>query len=216
MPPRASRLQTEARLVDALGALLVEEGFTAVGVNAVCARAGVNKALLYRYFGGLDGLMEALASASDFWPSVDEVTGPADEFRALTAQQRIERFVPAYAAALEKRPRTLAILAWETVARNQLTAHLETVREDWSHALAERMMSPADGLAHPVDGPALGAILSGATHYLLLRKRHIRWYGGLDLHSEADQDRWLRMLVQMMTAVVVGPTSSDGSTHLKH
>jgi len=207
MSKRASRIETERKLVEAVGDLLAEDGFSAVGVNAVCARAGVNKALIYRYYGGLDGLLQAYGESGDFWPSVDEVTGPIDDFVQLTGVERVRRFVPAYVAALERRPRTLAILAWETVTRNALTAHLETVRETWSMALGERLSipGPESDPQPPVDLPAIGAIISATTHYLLLRARHIRIYGGLNLQSKADRDRWVEMLVQMVLAVVEPP-----------
>ena len=55
------RLRTEQRLVSAVGELLRESGVAALGVNAVAERAGVEKVLVYRYYGGLDGLMEAYA-----------------------------------------------------------------------------------------------------------------------------------------------------------
>jgi AcrR family transcriptional regulator len=197
---RASRIETEQRFVDAVGEVLARDGFTGIGVNAVCAAAGANKALLYRYFGGLDGLLQAYAGHGDFWPSIDEVTGPAEAFAELSPAERIQHFVPAYVGALQARPNTLAILAWETVARNALTAHLEAVREDWSVALGQRM-SAGQSDEPPVDLPAIGAIVAGTTHYLLLRRRHIRTFGGLDLQSDTDQQRWVQMLVQMMVAV---------------
>lgn len=53
------RAQTEQRLIDAVGQLIAEQGIDQVGINRVAKRAGVNKILIYRYFGGLDGLMQA-------------------------------------------------------------------------------------------------------------------------------------------------------------
>jgi AcrR family transcriptional regulator len=63
MPKRATRIETEQRLLDAVGALLAEAGFSALGVNALARRAGVNKSLIYRYYGGMDGLLRAYAEA---------------------------------------------------------------------------------------------------------------------------------------------------------
>ena len=47
-----SRLKTEQRLIDAVGALLLEQGYPAVGINAIARQAGCDKVLIYRYFGG--------------------------------------------------------------------------------------------------------------------------------------------------------------------
>ena len=42
-------------------------GKLALGVNAVAARAGVSKVLIYRYFESLDGLIAAYIRTHDFW-----------------------------------------------------------------------------------------------------------------------------------------------------
>ena len=51
-----NRAQTEGRLRKAVEALLVEGGFGALTPSAVARRAGVDKMLIYRYFGDLAGL----------------------------------------------------------------------------------------------------------------------------------------------------------------
>ncbi len=54
-----SRLETENRLIEAVGQLVKESGFDHLGINRVASQAGVNKILIYRYFGGLGGLLSA-------------------------------------------------------------------------------------------------------------------------------------------------------------
>ncbi len=54
-----SRIHTEQRLLEAVGQIISEEGVEQVGVNRVAVRAAVPKSLIYRYFGGMNGLMEA-------------------------------------------------------------------------------------------------------------------------------------------------------------
>ncbi|MFO7645107.1 MAG: TetR/AcrR family transcriptional regulator, partial [Desulfosarcina sp.] len=66
------REATRELLVDAVGKLLAEKGFTHLGVNAVARQAGVDKVLIYRYFGGLPGLIKAFGQEGDFWPSIEE------------------------------------------------------------------------------------------------------------------------------------------------
>ncbi|MBO0951020.1 TetR/AcrR family transcriptional regulator [Fibrella forsythiae] len=53
------RVRTEQRLIDAVHELVIEGGFEQVRINRVSQRARVNKILIYRYFGGLDGLINA-------------------------------------------------------------------------------------------------------------------------------------------------------------
>ena len=53
---------TKHRLITAVGTLLAREGFGALGINAVADEAGVDKVLIYRYFGGMDELLSAFWS----------------------------------------------------------------------------------------------------------------------------------------------------------
>ncbi len=59
------REQTKERLVEAVVDIIRERGFEEIGVNAVAERAGVSKVLIYRYFGDLDGLFQAVAERLD-------------------------------------------------------------------------------------------------------------------------------------------------------
>ena len=54
-----NRDDTRQRILEAALDLVAAEGFGALGVNAVARRAEADKQLIYRYFGGLDGLMAA-------------------------------------------------------------------------------------------------------------------------------------------------------------
>jgi AcrR family transcriptional regulator len=57
------RTRIEEAIIAAARAMLVEKGFGGWGVNAIARAAGCDKQLIYRYFGGLDGLAEALGVA---------------------------------------------------------------------------------------------------------------------------------------------------------
>ena len=43
------RDMTEEKLINAVGELIVEDGFESLGVRKVAEKAGVNKTLIYRY-----------------------------------------------------------------------------------------------------------------------------------------------------------------------
>ncbi|KAA9357096.1 TetR/AcrR family transcriptional regulator [Larkinella humicola] len=63
---KRSRTQTMARILQAVGEVISERGVNRVGINAVAERAGVNKVLIYRYFGGWEGLMERFLHEGHF------------------------------------------------------------------------------------------------------------------------------------------------------
>lgn len=52
--------KTKQHILQAAGELLVIEGFSGFGANALAQKAGVGKPLIYRYFNGPDGVLTAL------------------------------------------------------------------------------------------------------------------------------------------------------------
>jgi AcrR family transcriptional regulator len=179
---------TKQRLIDAVGAILARDGFSRLGVNAVAQRAGTDKALIYRYFGGMPALLGAYAESASFWPSIEEMAGGSlEELAALPLRARWERALHHYIAELRKRPLTQEILAWELSERNEVTARLEEVRERRGLVLSAVL---ARDVPSGVDVAALAGLFSGAVHYLLLRARKIRLFNGIDLHTE---EGWLRL-----------------------
>jgi AcrR family transcriptional regulator len=55
------------RLIQVIGEILDTDGFQGLGVNKVAKRAGMDKVLIYRYFGGLPELVLAFSQTVDFW-----------------------------------------------------------------------------------------------------------------------------------------------------
>ena len=130
-PKNRDREATRTRLIEAVGTLLAREGFTRLGVNAVAREAGVDKVLIYRYFGGLPELIVAFGRDGNFWPSIKELAGgDVVAFGQLPLAEQLSRLGKNFMAAISNRPLTQEILAWEMIERNELTAELETIREN--------------------------------------------------------------------------------------
>ena len=184
-PPRTrDRAATEARILGAVGVVLARDGFGAIGVNAIARQAGVDKVLIYRYFGGLPELLRAWGESGRFWPRVADLLGPEPQaLLALPAAERWARFFEHFIDELRRRPLTLEVLAAELVERNELTAILETEREAWGEE-AMRVLGGAELAARP-HLQAVTLLLVAGVQYLLLRSRRIRVFGGIDLRSDA-------------------------------
>ena len=177
------RAATERLLIKAVGRLLAREGFKALGVNAVAREAGVDKVLIYRYFGGLPGLITAFGQDSDFWPSNEELAGgDPTGFRSLPLPGRMYALARNYLAAIRNRPVTQEIMAWELVERNQLTAELEELRENRMLRFFEAFLPEH---ARQPDLLAMAALVGAAINYLVTRSRHTRYFSGVDLTSDA-------------------------------
>lgn len=98
-----NREETTARILGAVGEVLARDGFGGIGINAIARQAGVDKVLIYRYFGGLPELLQAWGASGRFWPSVDELLGDDREaFLALPLAERYVRFFEHFVAGLRE------------------------------------------------------------------------------------------------------------------
>lgn len=62
--------RSKKRFLDAVGKILKTKGFTGLKVNDIAAKAGVDKKMIYMYFGGMDGLIDEYILSQDFWSKV--------------------------------------------------------------------------------------------------------------------------------------------------
>jgi AcrR family transcriptional regulator len=185
-PPRGTRDRsaTEARILAAVGEVLARDGFGGTGINAIAKHAGVDKVLIYRYFGGLPELLKTWGASGQFWPSAQELLGadPA-AFLALPIAERFSRFMEHFIEGLRARPLTLEILAAEVAQRTELTVILEAEREAWGEQ-AGRLLGGKE-FAERAELRALTILLVSGVQYLLVRSRKIRIFGGIDIQSDA-------------------------------
>ena len=182
------RHQTESKLIDAVGRLLLLKGFDSLGVNAVAREAGVDKVLIYRYFGGMPSLLRAYGERGDFWPSIEEVIGSdVEAFKSLPLGERLEEIVVGLFDALLVRPQAIIVLASEARERNTLTQVLEDVRECWSEQMIQ--LTFVGDEANDPDILGIMNLLIAGMIYLLIRSRHIAVYGSLELDTESGNER---------------------------
>ena len=187
------RERTKGRIIDAVGGLLVRSGFRAIGVNAVAEAAGVDKVLIYRYFGGLSGLLEAVAAEPDLWPTVDEVLTESgiDEDRPGDAGALADAVAPllgAYMRLLARHPAALEAVAWGVAESNPLSDALARRRSQWGDEVAGRALSgrkaPADR-----DIQAILCVLLAAVDHLAALSRLGDAFNGVELSTDAGLRR---------------------------
>ena len=165
-----NRLNTEQRLIDAVGALLLEQGYPAVGINAIARQAGCDKVLIYRYFGGYDELLLAFAETTELWWEVDEIiTESAAECADVPLPAYLERLLDRYVKALEARPLALEIMAWEMSAQNNLTQQLARTRSERGMELVKRIR--AYYRQPNIDIGGILGVFGAAINYLVIRTR---------------------------------------------
>ena len=108
-----SRENTMNRLLQAASETIIFQGVSRIGILATSNRAGVDSALVYRYFGGWTGLIEALfrQMISKIDASRALTTELADE-RVNTVERRAE-YVLLFYKELQTDPAFGVLLRWQ-------------------------------------------------------------------------------------------------------
>lgn len=188
---------TKRKLIQAVGEVLKEEGYTGLGVNRIARQAGVSKKLIYRYFGTLDYLIESYIAENDYWLKFsiklqDAIDGNVPEdlrhFIATVLDDQFDYF-------LSEREMQRLIL-WEISASSPLMRSIHNVRESTGQVLLEMTDGHFRSLA--VNFRAVAALLVGGIYYTVL---HIQSNGGkfcdLDL-SDAQGQAEIRKAIRQI------------------
>lgn len=186
---RRDRRDTKARILDALARIILRDGLSGAGINALAREAGCDKVLIYRYFGDIDGVYSSFASSREFWWTVEELVSGLDP-EEVSQPDALKTFLRRHVEALRSRPVTLAVLAEEASNRTPLVIALEEVREQRALALGAWIASHLSFSGMRVDFPAISLILSTAATYLAVRARKIRIMSGVPIKSDED---WARI-----------------------
>lgn len=164
-----NRALTEQRILTAINQLLAAEGYKALGINRVAKQAGIDKVLIYRYFGGLEGALKAWAETEDFWPRSDEIIGMSrKDFAELDYLSQRKTLTINTLRAMRKRPQTLSILAWEMVENNELTRILAEQRARQNAELHDLLKPSGRASDGAMDTDVIELVLAAAVHYLAM------------------------------------------------
>jgi AcrR family transcriptional regulator len=185
---KRDRAQTEQQLIDAVGAIVHDAGIDAVGINAVARKAGVDKVLIYRYFGDIDGLLAAWIARQDYFSRLQELIGDGADVRGRDAVIEVARrvLIGQLHAAVGNRA-LLEVLRWELGTRNAVTDEIAQRRETQGSAVTKIFERAIDDPS--VDVRAIVTILSAGINYLALRAQTVDVYNGIPLTGKRGWKR---------------------------
>jgi len=193
--------RTKEKLIEAVGEILVSEGYTKLGINNIARKAMVDKKLIYRYFGSLDELLSQYFRKRDFWTQLSEGTFEnidlsfEDHGKHLASEFLIHLFDNLY--NLEEARK---ILTWEISEKSDHLKKLSFERE----LLGKDMFAQTDEYfenSH-INLRACYAILLSGVYYLTL---HAKATGGnfceIDINTTDGQKEIKKALFDMIELI---------------
>lgn len=188
-PAPRDRRATERAIVEAAARLLADRGFAALNIQAVAELATVDRKLVYRYFGGVEGIVERLG-AEVRWTLGDAAPPVSGD----TYSAAIADLARAYGQALAGDAVLRGLAAWDMAQDTPLLRTLEAAR---SAAMMSWMRQRVGALPRPegLDAPAINAVLIAGIQMLALRHGQGRSFAGLTL----DDAGWARIEAAVAT-----------------
>ncbi|HRN46940.1 MAG TPA: TetR/AcrR family transcriptional regulator [Niabella sp.] len=189
--------RTKAKLINAVGKILVKEGFQSIRVNKVAEVAGVAKKAIYEYFGGLNGLIQTYLEQIDFWKieqrKLELEKKPLPEISKDFMVELLKDDFNYFFKSTEMQK----IVLWGISEKNKIIRALTDEREK----LGQQMLQKADEIFNDtrVDYPATIAILVSAIYYTVL---HVKSNGstmcGIDMSSTEGKERLFKAMERLL------------------
>lgn len=194
IPAERDREATEKRLLETIGNMICESGFEKIGINAVAARSGVSKILIYRYFGSVEGLMAAYIRQHDSLLNSLPEEFPGREALPAFLKKRFQEQI----AELRKDVILKRLYRWELSSDNEYVAKIREQREKIGMELIGRI-SEISGL--PQDEIAsVATLLNTSITYLVMLEEVCPVYDGIPL----NRDEGWEQIAQAINRIIDG------------
>ncbi len=177
--------KTKQKLLDAVGQLLYTKGFAGLKVNDIARTAGLDKKLIYTYFGSCDELIDEYVRTQDFWSNVTEQDAgpiPDDGGKTFTKTMLSSQFDHVYQSKEQQK-----ILLWGLAENRPSLKKLAQDREDVGALLFQQLTDPHFGEQAERFRAVVALLISGIYWLDIYATTNEATFCGLDLKSDAGR-----------------------------
>lgn len=179
--------ESEKKLIKAVSTVIEEDGFAKVGINHIARTAGCDKVLIYRYFGGLEGLLMAWAKENDYYTSAydrfyEEIkTADQSQLRELTRKVIVSQL-----HFLRENQIMQELILWELAGRMKFKT-LQDIRERNGNKLQQVFNDKVK--VKTEDASLYITILITSIEFVVLYTRQYCFFNGVDF---SEPEAWVR------------------------
>lgn len=185
-PAVRNKERSKQQLLDAVGSILISKGFTALKVNDIAAAAGLDKKLIYRYFGSKDNLIDEYIQSLDFWSNVkkDEASIDfSDGGQEFTKQMLLMQFdYTANSKEFQK------ILLWGLYESRKSLKRIAEGREANGEILLTQITDPFFGAKSNLYRATTALLISGIYYLNMYAGVNASTFCGIDLTTDAGKN----------------------------
>jgi len=191
------RFATRASILDSAAAIIATRGAAALGVNALADASKCDKVLIYRYFGGLDGVLKALGAERMLWPRVEI----GEEAQGASLADAVRTALLEEWAAISDDALVRSAAAAESSGITALAPAVAEQRAE-SHARMIAQLRASHRVPQYTDLPALLELVSAALAMLALRGAGARATQSIDPASPDGRRRIEKMVGAIARALL--------------
>ena len=186
---------TKKKLLDAVEYILTENGFTALKVEAISAKSGVDKKLIYFHFGDLKGLLTAFLKSKDFWFTKVYQNQEIGDISKNTLQDLfVNQFHTIYNNRLLQQ-----LLIWELSEGHEVLKQTSAERDELGVGLISQLIQK-ENIKEDIR-PLLALIVGGIYYLSIHSNSNGSEFCGIDLKQHSDQELLLDQIRKLLGAV---------------
>jgi len=197
-PRKYDKEKTRKKLIQAVGTILVKEGFQHIKVNRVEAVAGVSKKLIYRYFGGLQGLIGAYLEERDYWNiQIQQAASVPPDLRTPLKQDEIISILEEDFRFFDKSAEMQKIILWGISEKNKSLKEIARNRELFGTSVFKK--SDLVFKNSNIDFRAVTGIMVAAIYYMILHGKTLgTTICEIDITKKAGKERYLQAMRKIL------------------
>ncbi|RQO31151.1 TetR/AcrR family transcriptional regulator [Taibaiella sp. KBW10] len=205
-PRERNKEKSKQRFLDAVGTILETKGFAALKVNDIAATAGLDKKLIYNYFGGTEQLIEAYISSKDFWSNVSMEALPS----GITdgGLDILKRIFTSQFDAVQEDKELQKILLWGITEKRVSLQKIAALREEIGEQLLTTIIDPHFGTEARAFRAAAALMVSGIYYLNLYTDINAKTFGGIDLTTEEGRQD-IKSAIEMMLDLLYSRSKSN-------
>lgn len=183
--------KTEKNLLEAVSQIIETDGFTKIGINRIAKIAGCDKVLIYRYFGGLEGLLVEWAKRHDYYSfTYSEFIETIKVAENKDIRQIVKDVLMRQLHYLKGNVLMQELLVWELSGQSSFKGILEE-RERSGYKLQEELNKHLN-VGNDNDMPI--AMIISAINFIVLFTRQYHRFNGIDFSKPEAWDRLERQI----------------------
>lgn len=210
MDTQRNKEATRQRLIAAAESIIENSGFESLKIRRIADAAGVNKTLIYRYFGSLSGLIIACMERHDFWLAMsgntlaDTTLDMPQELPENPSRDELRAYLRCFYRRQINHYRTdtmfRRLLRWELTSDNELVSLLRARREENGVLFTQKMVELAG--SDPAQIRAISALVDAGIAYMSMLADSCGIYNGIDIASDSGWEQLTKSIDTLINLII--------------